>query len=196
MTAVVPDIPGFRKILPRSDYIIIPKGSLQEERSKQHLELCVTQSQTASEGLAACANVTGGSNSAMQNILSIDSSHIGVSEQCIAIEGVTEDTASLVHSDTIEEVVASEILSHYVRPAAAHKVAGDVILDEPPLEVGDSYPYQTASVVIEETLVNSSDASNGGLAVTQSQVSDSLSVVTVVTRRVSKVYDDFPSSSH
>ena len=33
LTAVVPDIPGFRKILPRSEYIIIPKSTLQEDRS-------------------------------------------------------------------------------------------------------------------------------------------------------------------
>ncbi|XP_062976925.1 HMG domain-containing protein 3 [Elgaria multicarinata webbii] len=182
LTAVVPDIPGFRKILPRSDYIIIPKGSLQEERNKQHLELCVTQGQTASEGLAASTNVTSVSHGTVHNILSVDSSHIGISEQCIAIEGISEDPASFVQSDTIEEVVASEILSHYVRPAA-HKVAGDVLVDEPPLEVGDSYPYQAASVVIEETLVNSSDASRGGITVAQPQASDGLSVVTVVTRR-------------
>ncbi|XP_053159757.1 HMG domain-containing protein 3 isoform X2 [Hemicordylus capensis] len=179
--AVVPDIPGFRKILPRSDYIIIPKGNLQEEGSKQHLELCMAQGQTASEGLTASANVTGVSHNAVQNIISVDSSHMGISEQCITIEGVAEDPASLVQSDTIEEVVASEVLSH-VRPAS-HKVGGDVILDETPLELGDSYPYQTTSVVIEETLVNGSDASNGSLTVAQPQVSDGLSVVTVVTRR-------------
>ncbi|XP_061473340.1 HMG domain-containing protein 3 isoform X2 [Rhineura floridana] len=182
LTAVVPDIPGFRKILPRSDYIIIPKGTLQEERSKQHLELCVTQGQTATEGLTACTNVTNVSHSTVQNILSVDSSHIGISEQCIAIEGVSEDHASFVQSDTIEEVVASEILSHYVRPAA-HKVAGDVLLDEASLEVSDGYPYQAASVVIEETLVNSLDASSGGITVAQPQASKGLSVVTVVTRR-------------
>ncbi|XP_015273714.1 PREDICTED: HMG domain-containing protein 3 [Gekko japonicus] len=183
LSAVVPDIPGFRKILPRSDYIIIPKGALQEERSKQHFELCVAQGQTASEGLTASANATGTSHSAVQNILSVESSQVGISEQCIAIEGVAEDAASFVQSDTIEEVVASEILSHYAQPTA-HKVAGEVILDETPLEVGDSYPYQTASVVIEETLVNSSsDASNGSVSVAQPQISDGLSVVTVLTRR-------------
>ncbi|XP_060096304.1 HMG domain-containing protein 3 [Heteronotia binoei] len=183
LTAVVPDIPGFRKILPRSDYIIIPKGTLQEERSKQHLELCVAQGQTPSEGLTLSANTTGASHSAVQNILSVESSQVGISEQCIAIEGIAEDAASFVQSDTIEEVVASEILSHYARPTAP-KVAGDVIVDETPLEVGDSYPYQTTSVVIEETLVNSSsDASNGCVSVAQPQISDGLSVVTVLTRR-------------
>ncbi|XP_032861954.2 HMG domain-containing protein 3 isoform X2 [Tyto alba] len=115
-TAVVPDIPGFRKILPRSDYIIIPKTTLQENRSRQSLELCVTQGQAASEGLTASTNITNVSRDAVQNILSVDSSHVGISEQCIAIEGLAEETASFGQPDAVEEVVASEVLSHYVGP--------------------------------------------------------------------------------
>ncbi|XP_024055557.2 HMG domain-containing protein 3 isoform X1 [Terrapene carolina triunguis] len=183
LTAVVPDIPGFRKILPRSDYIIIPKTTLQEDRSRQHLELCVAQGQTASEGVTASTNITSVAHDAMQNILSVDSSHVGISEQCIAIEGLAEETASFGQSDTIEEVVASEILSHYVRPIA-DKMTGDILLDEASLEIGEGHPYQTTSVVIEETLVSSCrDISNGSIAVAQPQVSDGLSVVTVVTGR-------------
>ncbi|XP_073211442.1 HMG domain-containing protein 3 isoform X3 [Lepidochelys kempii] len=183
LTAVVPDIPGFRKILPRSDYIIIPKTTLQEDRSRQHLELCVAQGQTASEGETASTNITSVVHDSMQNILSVDSSHVGISEQCIAIEGLTEETASFGQSDTIEEVVASEILSHYVRPIA-DKMTGDILLDEASLEIGEGHPYQTTSVVIEETLVSSCrDISNGSIAVAEPQVSDGLSVVTVVTGR-------------
>uniref|UniRef100_A0A8C3FU70 HMG-box containing 3 n=1 Tax=Chrysemys picta bellii TaxID=8478 RepID=A0A8C3FU70_CHRPI len=183
LTAVVPDIPGFRKILPRSDYIIIPKTTLQEDRSRQHLELCVAQGQTASEGVTASTNITSVAHDAMQNILSVDSSHVGISEQCIAIEGLAEETASFGQSDTIEEVVASEILSHYVRPIA-DKMTGDILLDEASLEIGEGHPYQTTSVVIEETLVSSCrDISNGSIAVAQPQVSDGLSVVAVVTGR-------------
>ncbi|XP_044883351.1 HMG domain-containing protein 3 isoform X3 [Mauremys mutica] len=183
LTAVVPDIPGFRKILPRSDYIIIPKTTLQEDRSRQHLELCVAQGQTASDGVTASTNITSVAHDAMQNILSMDSSHVGISEQCIAIEGLAEETASFGQSDTIEEVVASEILSHYVRPIA-DKMTGDILLDEASLEIGEGHPYQTTSVVIEETLVSSCrDISNGSIAVAQPQVSDGLSVVTVVTGR-------------
>ncbi|XP_038268508.1 HMG domain-containing protein 3 isoform X3 [Dermochelys coriacea] len=183
LTAVVPDIPGFRKILPRSDYIIIPKTTLQEDRSRQHLELCLAQGQTASEGVTASTNITSVAHDAMQNILSVDSSHVGISEQCIAIEGLTEETASFGQSDTIEEVVASEILSHYVRPIA-DKMTGDILLDEASLEIGEGHPYQTTSVVIEETLVSGCrDISNGSIAVAQPQVSDGLSVVTVVTGR-------------
>uniref|UniRef100_A0A8B9N0H0 HMG-box containing 3 n=1 Tax=Accipiter nisus TaxID=211598 RepID=A0A8B9N0H0_9AVES len=181
-TAVVPDIPGFRKILPRSDYIIIPKTTLQEDRSRQSLELCVTQGQAPSEGLTASTNITNVSRDAVQNILSVDSSHVGIAEQCIAIEGLAEETASFGQSDAVEEVVASEVLSRYVGPVT-EKVAGDVLLDEASLEI-EGQPYQTARVVIEETLVSSStDVSNGSIAVARPQVSDGVSVVTVMTGR-------------
>lgn len=193
-TAVVPDIPGFRKILPRSDYIIIPKTTLQEDRSRQSLELCVTQGQAASEGLTASTNITNVSRDAVQNILSVDSSHVGLSEQCIAIEGLAEEAASFGQPDAVEEVVASEVLSHYVGPVT-EKVAGDILLDEASLEI-EGQPYQTARVVIEETLVSrSTDISNGSIAVARPQVSDGVSVVTVVTGRVSYFCDTQPPVS-
>ncbi|NXR13147.1 HMGX3 protein, partial [Semnornis frantzii] len=180
--AVVPDIPGFRKILPRSDYIIIPKTTFQEDRSRQSLELCVTQGQAASEGLTASTNVTSVSRDAVHNILSVDSSHVGIPEQCITIEGLAEETASFGQPDAVEEVVASEVLSHYVGPVT-EKVAGDILLDEASLEI-EGQPYQAARVVIEETLVSSStDISSGNIAVARPQVSDGVSVVTVVTGR-------------
>ncbi|XP_074865888.1 HMG domain-containing protein 3 isoform X2 [Carettochelys insculpta] len=183
LTAVVPDVPGFRKILPRSDYVIIPKTTLQEDRSRQHLELCVAQGQTASEGVTASTNITSVAHDAMQNILSVDSSRVGISEQCIAIDGLSEETASFCQSDTVEEVVASEILSHYVKPIA-DKMTGEILLDEASLEIGEGHPYHSTSVVIEETLVSSSrDISKGSITMAQPQVSDGLSVVTVVTGR-------------
>ncbi|NXF03835.1 HMGX3 protein, partial [Smithornis capensis] len=177
-TAVVPDIPGFRKILPRSDYIIIPKTTLQEDRSRQSVELCVAQSPAAPEGLTAPRNITGVS----RDILSVDSSQVGVSEQCIAIEGLAEEAAAFGQPEAAEEAVASEVLSHYVGPMT-EKVAGDILLDEASLEI-EGQPYQTARVVIEETLVSSpTDVSNQSLAVAHPQGPDGVSVVTVVTGR-------------
>uniref|UniRef100_A0A8B9ZLB9 HMG-box containing 3 n=1 Tax=Anas platyrhynchos TaxID=8839 RepID=A0A8B9ZLB9_ANAPL len=168
-TAVVPDIPGFRKIRPRSNVVIIPKTTLQEDRSRQPLELCVTQGQAAPKGLTASPNIANVPRDAVQNILSVDSSHLGISEQCIAIEGLSEETASFAQAEAVEEVVASEVLSHYVGPAS--------------LEV-EGQPYQTTRVVIEETLVSSStDISNGSIAVARPQVSDGVSVVTVLLMR-------------
>lgn len=180
-TTVVPDIPGFRKILPRSDYIIIPKTTLQEDRSRQSLELHVTQGQAAPEGTAS-TNITNISHDAVQNVLSVDSSHVGISEQCIAIERLSEESASFGQSEAVEEVVASEVLSHCTGPVT-DKVAGDVLLDEASLEI-EGQPYQTTQVVIEETLVSgSADISSGSIAVARPQVSDGVSVVTVVTGR-------------
>ncbi|XP_072204598.1 HMG domain-containing protein 3 [Excalfactoria chinensis] len=177
-TTVVPDIPGFRKILPRSDYIIIPKATLQEDRSRQSLELHVTQGQAVPEG-AASTNI---SRDAVQNVLSVDSSHVGISEQCIAIERLSEESSSFSQPEAVEEVVASEVLSHYVGPVT-DKVAGDVLLDEASLEI-EGQSYQATQVVIEETLVSgSADISNGSIAVARPQVSDGVSVVTVVTGR-------------
>ncbi|XP_047411036.1 HMG domain-containing protein 3 isoform X2 [Sciurus carolinensis] len=159
LTAVVPDIPGFRKILPRSDYIIIPKSSLQEDRSCPQLELCVAPNQMSPKGPPLV------SSTAPETM----PSHAGMAEQCLAMEALTEEVGTLAHPGAVQEIATSEILSQ------------DVLLEEASLEVGENHqPYQT-SLVIEETLVNgSSDLPTGSLAVPHSQVGESVSVVTVM----------------
>ncbi|XP_021070574.1 HMG domain-containing protein 3 isoform X3 [Mus pahari] len=159
LTAVVPDIPGFRKILPRSEYIIIPKSTLQEDRSCPQLELCVAQNQMSPKGSTVMSNASP----------DVVGSHAGMAEQCLAVESLAEEVGALSQPGTVQELATSEILSH------------DVLLEEASLEVGESHqPYQT-SLVIEETLVNgSSDLPTGSLAVPHSQVGESLSVVTVM----------------
>ncbi|XP_019589865.2 HMG domain-containing protein 3 isoform X3 [Rhinolophus sinicus] len=159
LSAVVPDIPGFRKILPRSDYIIIPKNSLQEDRSCPQLELCMAQNQVSPKGPSLV------SNTALETV----PSHAGMAEQCVAVEALAEEVGALVQPGAVQEITTSEILSQ------------DVLLEEASLEVGESHqPYQT-SLVIEETLVNSSpDLPTGSLAVPHPQVGESLSVVTVM----------------
>lgn len=159
LTAVVPDIPGFRKILPRSDYIIIPKSSLQEDRSCPQLELCVAQNQMSAKGLPLVSST----------VPETVSSHAGMAEQCLAVEALTEEVGTLAQPGAVQEITASEILSQ------------DVLLEETSLEIGESHqPYQT-SLVIEETLVNGSpDLPTGNLAVPHPQVGESVSVVTVM----------------
>ncbi|XP_008013152.3 HMG domain-containing protein 3 isoform X3 [Chlorocebus sabaeus] len=159
LTAVVPDIPGFRKILPRSDYIIIPKSSLQEDRSCPQLELCVAQNQMSPKGPPLV------SNTAPETV----PSHAGMAEQCLAVEALAEEVGALTQSGAVQEIATSEILNQ------------DVLLEDASLEVGESHqPYQT-SLVIEETLVNgSTDLPTGSLAVPHPQVGESVSVVTVM----------------
>ncbi|XP_036701345.1 HMG domain-containing protein 3 isoform X4 [Balaenoptera musculus] len=172
LTAVVPDIPGFRKILPRSDYIIIPKSSLQEERSCSQLELCVAQNQMSPKGPSLL------SNTALETV----PSHAGMAEQCLAVEALAEDVGALAQPGAVQEITTSEILGP------------DVLLNEASLEVGESHqPYQT-SLVIEETLVNGSpDLPTGSLAVPHPQVGESMSVVTVM-RDSSEISSSAPAA--
>ncbi|XP_066129088.1 HMG domain-containing protein 3 isoform X2 [Saccopteryx bilineata] len=159
LTAVVPDIPGFRKILPRSDYIIIPKSSLQEDRSCPQLELCVAQNQVSPKGPSLVSNAS----------LETGPSHAGVAEQGLAMEALAEDAGALAQPSAVQEITTSEVLSQ------------DVLLEEASLEAGESHqPYHT-SLVIEETLVNGSpDLPAGSLAMSQPQLGESMSVVTVM----------------
>ncbi|XP_061857960.1 HMG domain-containing protein 3 isoform X2 [Colius striatus] len=184
-TAVVADIPGFRKILPRSDYIIIPKATLQEDRSRQALELCVAQGRPAAEGRAVSPAGATVSHGAVPSVVAVEPGRAGASEPRLTIEGLVEEPAAFSQPDAVEEVVASEVLSHCTGPVV-EKAAGDILLDEASLEI-EGQPYQAAQVVIEETLVSSStDVSNGSIAVARPQVSDGVSVVTVVTGRDNK----------
>ncbi|XP_012513683.1 PREDICTED: HMG domain-containing protein 3 [Propithecus coquereli] len=166
LTAVVPDIPGFRKILPRSDYIIIPKSSLQEDRSCPQLELCVAQNQMSPKGPPLV------SSAAPETV----PSHAGMAEQCLAVEALAEEVGALTQPGAVQEIATSEILSQ------------DVLLEETSLEVGESHqPYQT-SLVIEETLMNSSpDLPTGSLALPHPQLGESVSVVTVMREKPAKV---------
>ncbi|XP_075397916.1 HMG domain-containing protein 3 [Tenrec ecaudatus] len=159
LTAVVPDVPGFRKILPRSDYIIIPKSSLQEDRSCPPLELCVAQNQGSSKGSPLV------SNTAPDTV----PSHTGMAEQCLAVEALAEEVGPLAQPGAVQEITTSEMLSQ------------DVLLEEASLEVGESHqPYQT-SLVIEETLVNGSSAFPArSLAVPHPQAGENVSVVTLM----------------
>lgn len=164
MTAVVPDIPGFRKILPRSEYIIIPKSSLQEDQSCAQLELCVAQNQMSPKGPSVV------SSTAPETV----PGHAGIAEQSLAEETLAEEVGALAQPGAVQEITTSEILTQ------------EVLLEEASLEVGESQqPYQT-NLVIEETLLNSSsEPPSGNLTMPRTQVGESVSVVTVM--RVSGV---------
>ncbi|XP_039766164.1 HMG domain-containing protein 3 [Ornithorhynchus anatinus] len=143
LTAVVPDIPGFRKILPRSDYIVIPKATLQEDWSRQPLEPRGARGPGGPKGPPATP--------ARPREAGASGPGVAAAEPGVPTEGPAEEGGSFSRADGVREAVASEILPHY---AGAETVSGDVLLDEATLEIGENHPYQT-SLVIEETLVSS-----------------------------------------
>ncbi|KAM8971893.1 HMG domain-containing protein 3 [Pelodytes ibericus] len=165
--SMVSDIPGFRKILPRSDYILIPKRSPGEDRVvRPQMELCVTQPQ----GTGVMAASSGASQNGEQNVLSLDTGQVSLSEQCIDIEGITEEGASFISTDVVQELLPGEVFSHYTG-SMENKLGGDIILDDATLEIGETNPFQATSMVIEE---------NGGISVAQSDVPPGMSVLTVM----------------
>ncbi|XP_063303969.1 HMG domain-containing protein 3 [Pelobates fuscus] len=164
---MVSDVPGFRKILPRSDYILIPKKSPSKDKVvRQQMEICVAQPRET--GIMTPS--TDVSHNLEQTILSLDTGQVSLSEQCIDIEGLTEEATSYSSGDGAQKQLLSGVFSNYTG-SVGDKLSGDIILDDATLEIGDSSPYQATSMVIEE---------NGGISLAQSEIPAGLSVLTVM----------------
>ncbi|XP_072001703.1 HMG domain-containing protein 3 isoform X2 [Engystomops pustulosus] len=146
-TSTISDVPGFRKILPRSEYILIPKRIPEEER--QRVDICVTQPREA----AVLAPATALSHNGGQSIITLEPGHINISE----VEGLTEERARVTPARAVQEVLPGGIYTQL-----SEKLAGEIILNDGTLEIGESSTYPAANVVIEE---------DGGIALTQSEMS-------------------------
>ncbi|KAM3927553.1 HMG domain-containing protein 3 [Leptodactylus fuscus] len=150
-TSTISDVPGFRKILPRSEYILIPKRFPENEH--QRLDICVTQPrETAVLAPSAALSHNGG-----QRVITLEPGQINLSEQLTELEGLTEDRASFTPTNTVQEVVPGGIYTHL-----PEKLAGEIILNDATLEIGETSTYPAANVVIED---------DGGIALTQSEMS-------------------------
>ncbi|XP_043925537.1 HMG domain-containing protein 3 [Protopterus annectens] len=171
-SAMATDIPGFRRILPRSEYIIIPKATLHSNRTKSHGVLEPTPQSVSQENIQDTFCST--------NTTAVESGHFGISEHCVGIEGLAQETTTFSQPGSIHEVITSEILSQCT--SSAGEKVNDLILSETSLELADTHPYQTSGIVIEETLVtNSGDFPQGGIALAQQQqTSEGVSLVAVV----------------
>ncbi|XP_066446477.1 HMG domain-containing protein 3 isoform X1 [Eleutherodactylus coqui] len=151
MSTMISDVPGFRKILPRSEYILIPKRIPEDEH--QRLDICVTQPRETSV-LAPSAAL---SHNGGQSIITLDSGQINLSEQLAEVEGLAAERASFTSANTVQEVVPRGLYTQL-----PEKLAGEIILNDATLEIGESSAYPAANVVIEE---------DGGIALTQSEMS-------------------------
>ncbi|KAM5171933.1 HMG domain-containing protein 3 [Mantella aurantiaca] len=148
-STMISDVPGFRKILPRSEYILVPKPPHEEDGNLTHSK--------ESTALASSAAL---SHNGEQNVYTLESC---LSEQLINLEGLTDEGANAVR-----EVIPGGVYSHC---AGTDKVAGEIILDDATLEIGETSTYPATSMVIEE---------DGGLAVARSDLPRGMSVVTVM----------------
>ncbi|XP_069754269.1 HMG domain-containing protein 3 isoform X1 [Narcine bancroftii] len=154
-TGVPPaDIPGFRKILPRSNYIMIPTSNLSSDGSGQQ----VPQSSTprGGEGNSTWQTIT---HDSARNLFTVssalaDSGHAENTEESIAIDGITDETIAFIHTETMQEIVTSEMLSQFSH-VTDDKVTEELTTNKTPLEL--THPYDSPYVVIEGTLISTSD---------------------------------------
>eukprot|EP00062_Callorhinchus_milii_P016508 gi/632967839/ref/XP_007900203.1/ PREDICTED: HMG domain-containing protein 3 isoform X2 [Callorhinchus milii] len=176
------DIPGFRKILPRSSYIIIPTSNLSGDGTGQHLTLSSTP--RGSDGSTVCHALT---HDAMQTLFTVsgtltDSRLIGTTEESIAIDGIADETSAFIHSETMQEIVASEMLSQF---PSADKGSGELATDAMSLEL--THSYESPCVVIEGTLLNASgDISDRISSCTNQQSVETNPVLAVLSNQMSK----------
>ncbi|KAJ8405471.1 hypothetical protein AAFF_G00319440 [Aldrovandia affinis] len=142
------DIPGFRKILPRRDYMLLPKEALMEEGVSRPVEVCFEGTETQLGG------AVGGAQSMSQEALLSPmglGSEVELSEQCIAIEGLTNETAAVLSRSG----VLQEILSQY-----QDKQASNFVLKES-VEVAEA--NSAVGMVMEERSVGSQAVQEGKL---------------------------------
>ncbi|KAM9311544.1 HMG domain-containing protein 3 [Gastrophryne carolinensis] len=159
----ISDIPGFRKILPRSEYILIPKHTSDEARQYPD-----KQNQPRESGvLAPLATL---SHSRGPNVIALNSGQINLSERFVDLEGLTDEGGSMGTANTIQEVLSGGAYTHYASQVT-EKVAEEIILDDATLEIGETSTYPASSMVIEE---------DGGIALARSDIHRGMSVVTVM----------------
>ncbi|KAG7465182.1 hypothetical protein MATL_G00173640 [Megalops atlanticus] len=122
------DIPGFRKILPRTDYMLLPKSAVKEEGAGGQVELCLDGAGSQVGGATGRAQPV--SQEALLSPMALGS-EVELSEQCIAIEGLTDETAAaLSRSGALQE-----ILSQYSSSGTQEKKPASFVVKEEPAEV-------------------------------------------------------------
>ncbi|XP_078509698.1 HMG domain-containing protein 3 isoform X1 [Lissotriton helveticus] len=190
----VPEIPGFRKILPRSDYIIIPGSTLHED-SRQHVEVHVVQGRCAKGGRGEVGSrISSLLSETEQSLLSFDPQHPGLTEQVVAIEGLAEAPVSFQQSDVVQEVVASEILSHYLS-TMNEKGSRETMSDKTTLKPQEGEIYVATSLAMEDEATDSTTrVPCEGMNMVRSKTEDGVSVLTLMTERAADNYS--PSASN
>uniref|UniRef100_A0A8C9WFL1 HMG-box containing 3 n=1 Tax=Scleropages formosus TaxID=113540 RepID=A0A8C9WFL1_SCLFO len=171
------DVPGFRKILPRANYVLLPKGGIPEEdRVSGPVEVCMETIEPLGEGLSV-----GGQPVSHETLLSLGS-EVELSEQCIAIEGLTDETAAVLSRPG----ALQEILSQCSSSAAQDKQPAGFLVKEEPTETGDA--YSAVGMLMEEGGVSSQ--------VVQHIKEDATHLVTIVPNQVRELVESkIPSTT-
>ncbi|CAB1325238.1 unnamed protein product, partial [Coregonus sp. 'balchen'] len=135
------ELPGFRRILPRSNYVLLPKGTMTDNRTGSQLEVCM-EGLDSPVGEGVMPSLSLGTPQYPPLVLGCE---VELSEQCIAIDGLTDEEAvTLTHSGALQGVLSS---SYHSSSSASHDshnaphlaAAGLLHKEEEPRMVGGGY---------------------------------------------------------
>ncbi|XP_036826374.1 HMG domain-containing protein 3 [Oncorhynchus mykiss] len=137
------ELPGFRRILPRANYVLLPKGAMSDDRTGSQLEVCM-EGLDSPVGEGVMPSLSLGSPQYPPLVLGCE---VELSQQCIAIEGLTDEKAvTLTHSGALQGVLSSSYHSSSSVSAAheSHNAphlasAGLLLKEEEPRVVGGGY---------------------------------------------------------
>lgn len=101
------ELPGFRRILPRASYIILPKSSSSEPQSVSQIEMCI-ESQ-GEPGDDCPPSLCMPQHEPLLPALALGS-EVELAEQCIAIEGLVEETSTALSEHGFVHDAQSKLL--------------------------------------------------------------------------------------
>ncbi|XP_056131375.1 HMG domain-containing protein 3 [Lampris incognitus] len=112
------DLPGFRKILPRTSYVLLPKGtSLNHQEAGSQAELYAESLDSPVD--AGLSSVSLSQDPQLPPLAL--GSEVELVEQCTAIEGLAEGTAAMSNSTALHEILPASRLNS--TKASASEVA-------------------------------------------------------------------------
>uniref|UniRef100_UPI003AAD7DBE HMG domain-containing protein 3 isoform X2 n=1 Tax=Centroberyx gerrardi TaxID=166262 RepID=UPI003AAD7DBE len=98
------DLPGFRKILPRASYVLLPKGSSSNHRAGgSQPEVCVESLDSPVEGGLPSLSLPQEPQLPPLGL----GSEVELGEQCVAVEGLAEVTAAVSHPTALQGLLPS-----------------------------------------------------------------------------------------
>ncbi|XP_029917370.1 HMG domain-containing protein 3 isoform X2 [Myripristis murdjan] len=98
------DLPGFRKILPRASFVLLPKGSSSNQwASGSQQDVSVESLDSPMEGGLPSLSLPQEPQFPPLGL----GSEVELSEQCIAVEGLAEETAAVSHPTALQGVLPS-----------------------------------------------------------------------------------------
>ncbi|KAG8438966.1 hypothetical protein GDO86_005230 [Hymenochirus boettgeri] len=163
-STMVSDVPGFRKILPRTEYILIPKRSTDEGKN-------MDLSLTPSHGSGIISPLSAVQQNGVHKSLIVNPGKFCLSEQSVDSESLAEEGTSFSPVKVVQEVHSGAVFGSY-SGTMGDKMSEDVVLDDTSFEMGETSPYQPANMVLED---------NGEIAVARSDVPTGIPVVTVMS---------------